>query len=101
MQLRLRPVLAACVAMQIGLTVAIGLADAQFADVARRFMREELPRLRESGAEIWFVGNWGFRTYAEAEGLRDALYRGPHPSEGSLLIWPVTTHKSRREQEKP
>ncbi|MCK5379063.1 MAG: glycosyltransferase family 39 protein [Acidobacteria bacterium] len=92
---RLRPVLIACVVMQIGLSVAIGVADAQFADATRAFIRDKVPRLREAGSEIWFCGNWGFRTYAEAAGLKDALFRPPAPPEGSLLIWPVMTHKSR------
>ncbi len=92
---RLRPVLAAGVVLQVGLSAAIGMADAQFADASRTFMKDELPRLRETGSEIWFCGNWGFRAYAEAAGLKDALFRPPVPPEGSLLIWPVTTHKSR------
>ena len=95
LEIRLRPVLAVGVAVQVGLAAAIGVADAQFADASRSFMKNELPRLRETGNEIWFVGNWGFRAYAEQAGLKDALFRPPVPPEGSLLLWPVTTHKSR------
>jgi len=91
---RLRPVLTAGVVLQVGLSAAIGIADAQFADASRSFMKNELPRLRQTGEEVWFCGNWGFRAYAEAAGLKDALFRPPVPPEGSLLIWPVTTHKS-------
>lgn len=92
---RLKPVLVTCVAVQMILSAAIGLADAQFADSARAFMRDEVPRLRQTGTELWFCGNWGFRTYAEASGLKDALFQPPVPDTGSLLIWPVTTDKSR------
>jgi len=92
---RLRPILVACVVVQVGLSVAIGMADAQFADAGRAFIRDEVPRLKRSGSEIWFCGNWGFRTYAEAAGLKDVLVRPPLPPEGSLVLWPVMTHKSR------
>jgi hypothetical protein len=71
------------------------MADAQFADAGRAFIRDEVPRLKRSGSEIWFCGNWGFRTYAEAAGLKDVLVRPPLPPEGSLVLWPVMTHKSR------
>lgn len=91
----LRWALAGCVLSQIGLSGAIGLADAEFADAGRAFIRDELPRLRESGKEIWFCGNWGFRTYAEEAGLEDALFRPPMPPTGALLIRPLITHKSR------
>lgn len=92
---RLKSVFAVCVAVQIGLSAAIGAADAEFADASRAFMRDEVPRLKATGAEVWFCGNWGFRAYAEGAGLKDALFRPPAPPEGSLLVWPVTTHKSR------
>ncbi len=91
----LRPVLAFCVVVQLVLAIAINIADYEFADPPRRFVAEELPRLQESGREIWYHGSWGWRTYARNAGMINVAGNGPTPPAGALYVRFRYTYKGR------
>ena len=88
--LAMRWTLSLSLAVQIVLTIMVGIGDHEFATVPRRFIREEFPRIAaqavEEGREVWFRGSWGWRTYARNAGMINSAGNGPAPPEGALLV---------------
>lgn len=75
--------LAACCAIGLGL----GLSDWLYADV----YRQQAALLRErfgDDARLWYLGNWGWRWYAEAQGMAPYLPGRSRLEAGDLVIIP-------------
>lgn len=82
--------LGAGVGLSVVLGVALAVADWQYADTSRTQARA----LRERfGAEtrLWYLGDWGWRWYAEAEGMRHYLSEHSQLLDGDVVIIPQTT----------
>jgi hypothetical protein len=71
------------------LTVVLGLAlaaaDWQYAEVYRTQARAVRGRLGPE-ARLWYLGNWGWRWYAEAEGMIPYLMRQTELADGDFVV---------------
>jgi hypothetical protein len=82
--------LGAGVAFSVLLGIALAVADWQYADTFRTQARA----LRERfGVEtrLWYLGGWGWRWYAEAEGMRPYLGEQSRLLGGDVVLIPRTT----------
>ncbi len=73
---------------------AVSAADYQLAQTYKDFSRS-LEERYQPGGTVWFVGEWGFRHYMEAEGYRYLTSASTAPQEGDLVVrvglmnWPL------------
>jgi hypothetical protein len=89
------------------LTVVLGLAlaaaDWQYANVYRTQARAMRDRLGPE-ARLWYLGNWGWRWYAEAEGMAPYLMEQTELEEGDFVVVAVgpsgPDHVARRHRER-
>lgn len=73
----------ACAALGVPLAVS----DWLYADAYRQQARALRERFGDE-ARIWYVGNWGWRWYAEAEGMRPYLPGSSRLRRGDVLLMP-------------
>ncbi len=75
----------------VGLSVALGLtlaaADWEYADTFRTQAKALRERFGEE-ARLWYLGNWGWHWYAEAEGMRHYLKEHSQLVTGDVVIIP-------------
>lgn len=90
---RWRPkrILGVCLVMQVGLAMAVHLADYEYAASYRDFAES----VKDGGESIWYVGHWGWKFYADRSGFRQLHRDGPDPVEGDVLLWPEKVHIGR------
>jgi hypothetical protein len=82
-------------ALTAGLGIALGVSDWRFADQ----YRSQAHRLRErfgSEARIWYLCNWGWRWYAEAEGMQAYLKGQTELSTGDVVVIPEVAGGPKR-----
>lgn len=79
-------VLAATTLLAAALGVGIARADASFAEMGRRAVREWVVPAVANGKPVWFSGHWGFQWYAERAGARPLTATPPFPSKGDLAV---------------
>jgi hypothetical protein len=87
------------VIVQLLLTMLVGWADLQYANVYRDFTT--YVKERYDGEEIWYVGHWGWKAYADFSGFHQLHREGDDPPPGSILIWPRRVHIGSPFQERP
>jgi hypothetical protein len=92
-----RVLLGVLLVAQAGVAWSVARVDAEYADSYRDFARNARTRLPpdRAGAQVWFVGHWGWLHYAERAGFRQLHVRGPHPEAGDYLIEPAYVDKGR------
>jgi hypothetical protein len=66
------------------------VADWQYADAFRTQARALRERFGEQ-ARLWYLGDWGWRWYAEAEGMRHYLNEHSPLVTGDVVIVPQAT----------
>jgi hypothetical protein len=76
------------VVLGVGLSLAIGVADYDYASAARDVARYS-SAVNPDGPR-WFTGEWGFRHYIEREGFAPIASDGAGVREGDLLAVPDT-----------
>jgi hypothetical protein len=91
------------IAFAIGLLIQAGLAfwtaaaDYQYADSYRHFAHYVAEKYGEknqpAGAQVWFMGHWGWQHYAAQNRLRQVTLSGPVPQPGDIIASPVIVHK--------
>ena len=74
-------------ALTAGLGIALGVSDWRFAD-QYRFQARALRERFGSEARIWYLCNWGWRWYAEAEGMQAYLEEQTRLSTGDIVVIP-------------
>jgi hypothetical protein len=82
--------LRAGVGLSVLLGVALAVADRQYADV----FRTQAGALRErfgAQARLWYLGDWGWRWYAEAHGMEPYLNESSVLRTGDLVVIPQGT----------
>jgi hypothetical protein len=82
--------LAAGVAPSVVLGVALAVADWQYADTFRTQARAVRERFGP-GTRLWYLGDWGWRWYAEAEGMRHYLNDHSQLLGGDVVVIPQAT----------
>jgi 4-amino-4-deoxy-L-arabinose transferase-like glycosyltransferase len=75
------------VAQGAGLSVLLGLADAEWAERYRAVVREV--RASHPDRSIWFVGEWGLRYYMGAAGGKYLQSTDERPDVGDLVVRPA------------
>jgi hypothetical protein len=80
--------LAVLLALQLGLTATVALADAEYANAYRALAERARAEWVQPGRRVWFVGHWGWMHYARRAGLVQLHAEGPFPEPGDLLVWP-------------
>ncbi len=78
-------------AVQLGTALLVQGADYEYAGTYRDFARNIAPRF-QAEANLWYVGQWGWKFYADQAGLKMMNRDGPYPSPGDLLVWPEKVH---------
>jgi len=87
-------VFVAAVALTFLAGTAVSAADYQLAQTYKDFAQDLGDRYHPEGT-VWFVGEWGFRHYMEAEGYRYLTSASTAPREGDLVVrvglmdWPL------------
>ncbi len=66
---------------------AVAIADYQLASSYRDFVRDLPSRYRTQGS-VWFIGEWGFRHYLEADGGRYLSSTNEDVAEGDIIVSP-------------
>jgi hypothetical protein len=72
-------------ALSILLGGVLALSDWTYAEMYRTQARELRERL-EAGGDLWYLGNWGWRWYAEAEGMKPYLPGRSRLGKGDTVI---------------
>lgn len=85
-----RSVLTTLILGQGAVAIAVQAADYEYADSYRTFAAEVATEADSS--QVWFVGHWGWKFYAERSGFRQMHRDGPYPKPGDLLLWPQKVH---------
>lgn len=80
-------VLGVTLALTLALGTLLSVADYRLAADYRDFARSVAERYPDAGT-VWFVGEWGFRHYMEAEGYRYLTSADDSPAAGDLIISP-------------
>jgi 4-amino-4-deoxy-L-arabinose transferase-like glycosyltransferase len=86
-EMKLQRVAKANLLLAGSLSVLLAIADYQFAGIYRGFalkIAQTFP-----GRELWFTGEWGFRTYLEQAGGRQLGQRDSSPRPGDILVVPT------------
>jgi hypothetical protein len=78
----------ATMALGFLLSIALAVADYQFARIYRDFASRVNREFASRGGGMWFTGEWGLRYYLEQIGGEELGRRDPHPKAGDLLIVP-------------
>lgn len=78
------------VAVQLTLTMLVGWADLQYANVYRDFTT--YVKERYDGEKVWYVGHWGWKAYADFSGFQQLHRKGDDPPPGSIFVWPKKVH---------
>lgn len=84
----------ACLSLTLITGSFVALADNQLANIYRNFALEFASRYDSHGT-VWFVGEWGFRHYMEAQGFQYLTSASKEPREGDLIVratlmdWPL------------
>ncbi|MHB1002466.1 MAG: glycosyltransferase family 39 protein [Thermoleophilia bacterium] len=73
--------------LTLGTGTLLSIADYRLADGYREFAASVKGRYETPGT-VWFVGEWGFRHYMEAEGYRYLTTTDASPAPGDLIISP-------------
>lgn len=93
-----RTLLGVTLAIQLLLAAFLGVADYEYANTARKYVREELPKLaeqaRQEGLTIQYRGSWGWRIYARQAGLTNIAHNDPVPPGDSVLVYPRHAYKN-------
>lgn len=76
--------------IQLTLTMLVGWADLQYANVYRDFTT--YVKERYAGEKIWYVGHWGWKAYADFSGFQQLHRKGDDPPSGSIFVWPKRVH---------
>jgi hypothetical protein len=87
-------------AAQFGLAVLMQWADMDYAGSYREFAGEVASVELEAGREIWYVGTWGWKFYADRAGFRQLHRDGPDPESGDLILWPSKVYVGQAWAEK-
>lgn len=72
----------------------VSAADYNLASSSRDFATEFAER-HDTGGDVWFVGEWGFRHYMEAQGYRYLSSTDESPRDGDIVVraefsdWPL------------
>jgi hypothetical protein len=77
-----------CLVLQVAFSIAVQIADYQYAEVYRDFAAKAQEAWGQEGDDIWFVGHWGWQFYASEAGFKQLHGDGTFPSEGDILVWP-------------
>ena len=85
-EMKLQRVAIANLLLAGSLSVLLAIADSQFAGIYRAFALKVTQTF--PGRELWFTGEWGFRTYLEQAGGRELGQRDAFPRPGDLLVVP-------------
>lgn len=88
----LRAGLALLLVIQLGVALLVHSADYEYAAAYRDFAAHASARTDELGPQIWYVGHWGWKYYADRAGFRQLHRDGPFPRDGDILIWPAKVH---------
>ncbi len=89
----LRALVAGLAALQAALSLAVALADSEFAETYRDFAEKAQARWPGGDHTTWFVGHWGWLHYAEGAGMRQVHVNGPFPQPGDRVIIPWDVDK--------
>lgn len=73
--------------LTLGTGMLLSVADYRLADGYQEFAAAVDERYETPGT-VWFVGEWGFRHYMEAEGYRYLTSDDASPAPGDLIISP-------------
>ena len=90
----LRLVMLAALAGTLITGAAVSAADYQLAQAYKDFSRS-ISASNSAGGTVWFVGEWGFRHYMEAQGYRYLTTADTSPADGDLVVkaglmdWPL------------
>jgi hypothetical protein len=86
-----RKVLASLLLVQLILAMLVHVADFEYAASYRDFAEN----VRKEYGELWYVGHWGWKFYAERAGFQLLHRDGPYPESGDFLVWPQKVHIGR------
>lgn len=87
--------------LTLGAGVLLSVADYRLADSYREFAASVGERYKNPGT-VWFVGEWGFRHYMEAQGYRYLTSADDSPAPGDLIVspsvadWPLAPSLANR-----
>lgn len=75
------------------LAFCLAAADYEIAGTYRRLAQQVVARWVQTGATVWYAGNWGFVHYANLAGgyplvQHPAAYGFSNPKEGDLIVHP-------------
>ena len=87
--------LAAVVALQVLVGLAVAVADYDLARAYRDFAPRAAALRGQTERAPWYTGSWGWYRYAEAAGLRRLGSRPPFPGEGDLVVQPKHVSRPR------
>jgi len=76
---------ALCVGTLVGVLVV--RADARMAGSMRDAAAQLIAPRIAAGQHVWYVGQWGFRWYAEQAGARPLTYTPPFPRPGDIIVF--------------
>ena len=88
-------ILIAATVMTFVTGMAVSAADSQWAQSYRHYAEGVGERLQPKET-VWFVGEWGFRHYMEAQGYRYLASSNSSPAEGDIIVrsgftdWPLS-----------
>ena len=88
----LRKGLAALLVLQLGVALLVHSADYEYAATYRDFAIRASALTDELGGQVWYVGHWGWKYYADRAGFRQLHRDGPFPQDGDILLWPAKVH---------
>jgi 4-amino-4-deoxy-L-arabinose transferase-like glycosyltransferase len=80
--------------VQLTVAVLIHAADYEYAEAYRDFSETAVGRW-SAGPQVWYVGHWGWKFYADRAGFTQLHRDGPQPSVGDILLWPKKVHIGR------
>ncbi len=80
-------------ALQSLLTLAVQMADYEYAQVYRHYA--QVAQERWAGARVWYAGSWGWMFYAEQAGFEKILPSGDGLQAGDILIIPERVYKGK------
>jgi len=90
----LRAIVIAAIAGTLITGLALSAADYQLAKAYKDYARSISARV-QTGGTVWFVGEWGFRHYMEAQGYKYLTTADTSPANGDLVVkaglmdWPL------------
>ena len=76
---------ALCVGTVVGVLVV--RTDARMAGSMRDAAAQLIAPRIAAGQHVWYVGQWGFRWYAEQAGARPLTYTPPFPRTGDIIVF--------------